>query len=228
MFPYYYDPTYVLLIPAILFTLYAQSKVQSTFSKYLRVHSSKGFTGAQVARYILDKNGLNDVDIQLSRGKLTDHYDPGNKVVRLSNEVYYGTSIASISVAAHEVGHAIQHARNYFPLVFRNTLVPIANIGSSMAWIFILLGFMVSPSFIDIGILLFLAAVLFQIVTLPVEFNASNRAIDQLKENGLIAFNEESQSKKVLDAAALTYVAAAAAAVSQLLRLIVLRNSRRD
>ncbi|OPJ56908.1 zinc metallopeptidase [Alkalithermobacter paradoxus] len=230
MVPYYYgfDSTYIILLPAILFTLYAQNKVQSTFAKYLRVYTSKGFTGAQVARFILDKNGLNNVGIELSRGKLSDHYDPRSKVVRLSNEVYNGSSVAAVSVAAHEVGHAIQHAIGYAPLTFRNTLVPIANIGSSMAWIFILLGFAVSPSFIDIGILLFLGAVLFQIVTLPVEFNASSRAIVQLRENGLIAQSEEGASKRVLDAAALTYVAAAAAAVSQLLRLIVLRNNRRD
>ncbi len=228
-YPFYgFDPTIIILIPAIIFTFYAQTKIKTTFSKFLRVYSAKGYTGAQAARAILDRNGLRNVDIQLIGGRLSDHYDPRDKVLRLSQDVYHGTSVASISVAAHEVGHAIQDAKGYFPLTFRNSLVPVANIGSSMAWIFIMIGFVISPAFIDIGIVLFLGAVLFQIVTLPVEFNASSRAIQQLKSNELITFDEEGASRKVLHAAALTYVAAAATAVLQLVRLIILRNSRDD
>ncbi|WFD09100.1 zinc metallopeptidase [Tepidibacter hydrothermalis] len=230
MYPYYYgfDPTMILLIPAMLLAVYAQTKVKTTFNKYLRVYSQKGYTGAQVARYILDKNGLRNVDIELTGGRLSDHYDPRSKVLRLSNDVYHGTSIASVSVAAHEVGHAIQHGEEYFPLTFRNNLVPIVNISSSMSWIFIMLGFLVTPPLLKIGILLFSGAVLFQVVTLPVEFNASSRAIDQLVTNSLITTEERKYSKKVLDAAALTYVAAAASAIMQLIRLVILSNSRDD
>ncbi|MEJ8553736.1 zinc metallopeptidase [Tepidibacter sp. Z1-5] len=230
MYPYYYgfDPTMILLIPAMLLAAYAQTKVKTTFNKYLRVYSQKGYTGAQVARYILDKNGLRNIDIELTGGKLSDHYDPRSKVLRLSNDVYHGTSIASVSVAAHEVGHAIQHGEEYFPLTFRNNLVPIVNISSSMSWIFIMLGFLVTPSLLKIGILLFSGAVLFQVVTLPVEFNASSRAIDQLVTNSLITTEERKYSKKVLDAAALTYIAAAASAIMQLIRLVILSNSRDD
>lgn len=226
---YGFDPTYIILVPAIIFALYAQFKVKSTFNKFLKVYNSKGYSGAQVAREILDRNGLRNIDIQLTGGYLSDHYDPRSRVLRLSNEVYYGTSVASVSVAAHEVGHAIQHANDYFPLLFRNNLVPVANIGSSMAWPLVILGMITSmPFLLDIGILLFSAAVLFQIVTLPVEFNASSRAINQLVSNRLISMDEEKISKKVLDAAALTYVAAAATAILNLLRLIILRNNSRD
>lgn len=230
MYPYHYgfDPTMILLIPAMLLAVYAQTKVKTTFNKYLRVYSEKGYTGAQVARYILDKNGLRNVDIEMTSGKLSDHYDPRSKVLRLSNDVYHGTSIASVSVAAHEVGHAIQHGEEYFPLTFRNNLVPIVNISSSMSWIFIMLGFLVTPSLLKIGIILFSGAVLFQVVTLPVEFNASSRAIDQLVTNSLITTEERKYSKKVLDAAALTYIAAAASAIMQLIRLVILSNSRDD
>ncbi|SHJ58236.1 zinc metallopeptidase [Tepidibacter formicigenes] len=228
-YPYYgFDPTFIILIPGILLAFYAQTKVQTTFNKYLRVGSFKGYTGAQVARAILDRNGLNNVNIEITGGRLSDHYDPRSRVLRLSNDVYYGTSIASISVAAHEVGHAIQHANAYFPLTFRNSLVPIVNISSSMSWVFIMLGFFAIPALLDIGILLFSGAVLFQVVTLPVEFNASSRAIEQLVANNLITFDEEKSSKKVLNAAALTYIAAAASAILQLIRFIIIRNSRDD
>ncbi|SHH09696.1 zinc metallopeptidase [Tepidibacter thalassicus] len=225
---YRFDPTFIILIPAIILAFYAQIKVQTTFNEYLRVESLRGYTGAEVARYILDRNGLNNVSIEVTGGMLSDHYDPRSRVLRLSNDVYYGTSIASISVAAHEVGHAIQHANAYFPLVFRNSLVPIVNISSSMSWIFIMMGFVASRLFLDIGILLFSAAVLFQVITLPVEFNASSRAIDELVANNLITFDEEKLSKRVLNAAALTYIAAAASAILQLLRLVLIRNSRDD
>ncbi len=225
-YPFSFDPTMFILIPSIILTMYAQAKVKSTFAKYLRVNSKKGHTGYQVARYILDKNGMRDVPIEIAGGRLSDHYDPRKKVVRLSNDVYHGTSIASISVAAHETGHAIQHNDGYIPLTFRNLIFPVANLGSKAAWFFIIAGLLITPSLMDIGILLFGAAVLFQIATLPVEFNASTRAVRLLDEGGFIVQDEYRHSKKVLRAAALTYVAAMAAAVSQLIRLILIRGSR--
>lgn len=223
---YGFDPTFILMIPAIILTLYAQMKVKTTFEKYLRVQSKKGYTGAQVADYMLHSNGIEDVRIEMVQGHLSDHYDPRSKVLRLSRDVYAGTSIASVSVAAHEVGHAIQHAHGYAPLQIRSMLVPVANLGSSLAWIFIMAGFIISPAFLDMGILLFLGAVLFQIVTLPVEFNASSRALAGLESGNIVYQDEIRYSKRVLNAAALTYVAAAAAAVMQLIRLLVLRNQR--
>ena len=222
----FYDPTFIIMIPAIIFAVYAQAKVKSTFSKYLRVQSKKGYTGAQVAQYMLHSNGIDDVQIEMVAGVLSDHYDPRRKRLRLSQDVYMGTSIASISVAAHEVGHAIQHARGYAPLKIRNSLVPVANIGSSMAWIFITVGFIISPALLDIGIMLFIGAVLFQVMTLPVEFNASSRAINELGSSHIIYADEIPYSKKVLSAAALTYVAATASAVLQLIRLLLIRNQR--
>ncbi len=232
MFPYgfgYFDPTMILLIPSIILAMYAQMKVRSTFAKYLRVGSKKGYTGYQVARYILDNNGMGDVPVDMARGRLSDHYDPRKRVVRLSNDVYHGHSMASISVAAHETGHAIQHANGYIPLSFRNAIFPIASFGSGAAWIFITLGLIMSiPSLLDLGVLLFASAVLFQVVTLPVEFNASSRAISQLDEGGFIVGDEYKHSKKVLNAAALTYVAAMATAISQLIRLLLIRGQRRD
>lgn len=226
---FYYDSTYILLIPAILFSIYAQGKIQSAYSKYSRVASMTGITGAQAARKILDLNGLFDVAIEVIPGNLTDHYDPRSRVLRLSQGVYYSNSIASIGVAAHEAGHAIQHSKGYAPLVFRNALVPVANIGSNLSWILILLGFfMGAAGLINIGILLFTAVVLFQIVTLPVEFNASSRALNELENNHILYSDEIGRAKKVLDAAALTYVAATLAAISQLLRLLVLTRDSRD
>lgn len=225
-FPFMYDQTMFILIPSIILTMYAQTKVKTTFSKYLRVYSKKGYTGYQVARYILDQNSMRDVPIEMSRGQLSDHYDPRKRVVRLSNDVYHSTSIASISVAAHEVGHAIQHNNGYIPLTFRNLIFPVANIGSKLAWFFIIAGLLITPSLMDIGILLFGAAVLFQVATLPVEFNASSRAINLLTTGGFIAEDEKRHSRKVLTAAALTYVAAMAAAVSQLIRLLIIRGRR--
>lgn len=228
--PYgFFDPTMVILIPAILLTLYAQRKVQTSFAKYLKVPTRKGFSGVQVARQLLDKNGLQDLPIELTNGKLSDHYDPKNRVLRLSRDVYQGSSIASVSVAAHEVGHAIQHADGYAPLSLRNMIFPIARFGSSAAWFFILAGLFI-PSLgglMDIGIILFSAAVLFQLVTLPVEFNASSRALNLLGANGFIVSDESKGAKKVLNAAALTYVAAMASGIAQLLRLLLIRNNRR-
>jgi Zn-dependent membrane protease YugP len=219
---YYYDPTYMLIIISALISLFAQFLVNSRFSKYSRVRSRSGMTGAQAAEHILQSQGIYDVAIQRVSGKLTDHYDPRNKTLNLSDAVYASTSVAAVGVAAHECGHAIQHARGYAPLSFRSALVPVANIGSQLSWLFIILGifFGGSHTLIMIGILMFSAAVLFQLVTLPVEFNASGRALKLLSETGILQKDEVSDTRKVLSAAALTYVAAAATAVLQLLRLL--------
>lgn len=217
--------TYIFLLPALVFAAYAQFKVSSTFKKYLKVPSGSGYTGLETARMILDKNGLNNVKIERINGELTDHYDPRKKVVRLSDKVFRGDSIASISVAAHEVGHAMQHEQGYLPLRLRSALVPIVNIGSQLVWPLIFLGFIISPFFVDLGIILYLGVILFQIVTLPVEFNASKRALQELEEGSLIISNDKG-SKKVLNAAAMTYVAATLVALTQLIRLLSLR--RRD
>ena len=219
---YYYDPTYMLIVISALISLFAQLLVNSRFSKYSRVRSRSGMTGAQAAERILQSQGINDVAIQRVSGKLTDHYDPRNKTLNLSDAVYASTSVAAVGVAAHECGHAIQHARGYAPLSFRSALVPVANIGSQLSWLFIILGifFGGSHTLIMVGILMFSAAVLFQLVPLPVEFNASGRALKLLSETGILQKDEVSDTRKVLSAAALTYVAAAATAVLQLLRLL--------
>lgn len=225
---YYFDPTYILIIIAAIISLIAQWRVNSAFSKYSRVASMSEMTGAQAARMILQSNGINDVSVQRISGKLTDHYNPSTKVLNLSESVYGSTSVAAIGVAAHECGHAIQHARGYFPLSLRTALVPVANIGSQLSWVFIIVGAILSfnQTLITIGIIMFSAAVLFQLVTLPVEFNASARALEQLESNGILYRDEVSQTRKVLSAAALTYVAAAATAILQLLRLIILFGGR--
>ena len=219
---YYYDPTYMLIVISALISLFAQFLVNSRFSKYSRVRSRSGMTGAQAAERILQSQGIYDVTIQRVSGKLTDHYNPRNKTLNLSDAVYASTSVAAVGVAAHECGHAIQHARGYAPLSFRSALVPVANIGSQLSWLFIILGifFGGSHTLIMIGILMFSAAVLFQLVTLPVEFNASGRALKLLSETGILQKDEVSDTRKVLSAAALTYVAAATTAVLQLLRLL--------
>ena len=219
---YYYEPTYMLIVISALISLFAQFLVNSRFSKYSRVRSRSGMTGAQAAERILQSQGIYDVAIQRVSGKLTDHYDPRNKTLNLSDAVYASTSVAAVGVAAHECGHAIQHARGYAPLSFRSALVPVANIGSQLSWLFIILGifFGGSHTLIMIGILMFSAAVLFQLVTLPVEFNASGRALKLLSETGILQKDEVSDTRKVLSAAALTYVAAATTAVLQLLRLL--------
>ena len=224
---YYYDPTYFLLIPGLLLALYAQFKVTSTFNHWKRVGSRSGLTGAQVARRILDANGCRNVAIEPVRGSLTDHYDPENGVLRLSSEVYGSRSIAALGVAAHEAGHAIQDAQDYAPLRIRANLVPIANFGSGMAVPLFMLGLIMSwEPLLKIGILFFAFSVLFYVVTLPVEFNASNRAVSLLAA-GFLPDDEVKGVKAVLSAAAMTYVAAALQAVLQLLRLVLLANSRR-
>lgn len=225
---YRFDPTMFLLIPAILLTLYAQYKVSSTTNRFFNVRANRGYTGEDTARKILDSNGLYNVRIEMVRGRLSDHYDPRSKVLRLSQDVYSGTSITSVAVAAHECGHAIQHAHGYAPLNIRSSLVPVVNFASNMSWVFIMLGFFTRGIFLQIGILLFSASVLFQIVTLPVEFNASSRALTQLTSLGIVDDREVRESRKVLQAAALTYVAAAVTAILQLLRLMMIANNRDD
>ncbi|MGN1385096.1 MAG: zinc metallopeptidase [Bacillus sp. (in: firmicutes)] len=213
----------IYLAIIILIPIYAQFKVKSTYKRYTKVASSSRMTGAEVARKILDDNGLYNVHVEETRGYLSDHYDPRSKVVRLSSENYHGHSLAATAVSAHEVGHAIQDQQDYAFLRLRHSLVPVANIGSNLSWILILIGFIAGASnFVLFGIICMLAAVLFQIVTLPVEFNASTRAMDQVVSLGIIRSDEERETKKVLNAAALTYVAAAAVAVLELVRLIMI------
>ncbi|MBO8142243.1 MAG: zinc metallopeptidase [Firmicutes bacterium] len=227
MFFPFFDPTYILLIPALILALYAQQKVHSTFARYSRVPARSYKTGAQVARELLDHAGLRDIPVELVPGTLSDHYDPRRRVMRLSPAVYNGTSIAALAVAAHETGHALQHARNYVPLTVRNGLFPVANIGSQMAFPLFFLGFVfVSEPLMTAGIWLFLAALAFQVVTLPVEFDASGRAMRLLAAGGYLGADEVPKAKAVLNAAALTYVAAVAVALMHLLRLLILRNSR--
>lgn len=228
-FGYYFDPTYILVIIGLVITLLASARVKSTFAKYSRVRSRSGMTGAQAAERILRESGIYDVHIERVSGSLSDHYDPRSKVLRLSDDVYGRDTLAAIGVAAHECGHAIQHQNSYAPLILRSTLVPVANIGSMAAWPVIILGVILSYNnfLISLGIILFSVAVLFQLITLPVEFNASSRAIARLSETGVLYGDELGQSKKVLNAAALTYVAAAAAMILQLLRLILLFGGRR-
>lgn len=228
---YYFDPTYFLVLIGAVLCLWAQFRVSSTYNKYAKVRSRTGMTGAQAAQKILQMSGIYDVRIEHIGGSLTDHYDPSNKVLRLSDTVYGSTSVAAIGVAAHECGHAVQHDKGYAPLQIRSALVPAANIGSKAGIPLIILGAFLGMNqlLIQIGIWVFALAVLFQVVTLPVEFNASGRALAMLGNYGMMERDEVSGCKKVLRAAALTYVAAAASAILQLLRLVLLfgrRNSR--
>ena len=227
--PFLFHPSTILLIPALILTIYAQSKVSGAYNRYARVRNSSGLTGADVARMILDNNGLYDVKVEQIAGSLTDHYDPRVHAVRLSSDVYNGTSIAAIAVAAHETGHAVQHADGYTPLKIRSAFVPIASFGSQVGPLLILLGlFMPSmPILLTIGIYAFAFAVLFQVVTLPVEYNASSRALAFLGQNGIVSgYEEMNGAKKMLDAAALTYVAAALTAVLTLLRFVWIASGR--
>ena len=226
---YYFDPTYILVIIGALISMLASGRVNSTYAKYNKVRSMSGMTGADAAARILIQAGLYGIRIEHISGNLTDHYDPRDKVLRLSDTVYGSPSIAAIGVAAHECGHAIQDQEEYFPLKFRNTLVPVANIGTKAAIPIILLGMVLSASqtLINIGVMLFSLGVLFQLVTLPVEFNASNRAIRILEGTGMLQGQEVKGAKKVLGAAAMTYVAAAAASILSLLRLMLLFGGRR-
>ena len=227
---YYWDPTYILVVIGAVICMIASARVKGTFNKYSQLRSMSGMNGAQVAQRVLQAAGIYDVQVRHVSGSLTDHYDPRTKTVNLSDPVYNATSVAALGVAAHECGHAIQHAKSYAPLSIRSALVPIANFGSMLAWPVILIGLLFntrsSGLIIDIGILLFSAAVLFQLVTLPVEFNASARALRILGEQGILSDSELPYTKKVLKAAALTYVASAAAAILQLLRLVILFGGR--
>ena len=227
---YYWDPTYILVVIGAVICMIASARVKGTFNKYSQLRSMSGMNGAQVAQRVLQAAGIYDVQVRHVSGSLTDHYDPRTKTVNLSDPVYNATSVAALGVAAHECGHAIQHAKSYAPLSIRSALVPIANFGSMLAWPVILIGLFFntrsSGLIIDIGILLFSAAVLFQLVTLPVEFNASARALRILGEQGILSDSELPYTKKVLKAAALTYVASAAAAILQLLRLVLLFGGR--
>ena len=233
-YPMYYrmDPTYVLVLIGIVLSLLASARVKSTFAKYERIRNSAGLTGRDAAERILHGAGIYDVRIERVSGSLTDHYDPRNKVLRLSDSTYHSMSVSAVGVAAHECGHAIQHAVNYAPIRWRGALVPVANFGSTIAWPLIMIGLFItgdsSSLLINLGIIAFSFAVLFHLVTLPVEFNASNRAIRILGRNGMMSREEVGSVKKVLGAAALTYVASAATAILQLLRILILTGGRRD
>ena len=228
---YYWDPTYILVVIGAVICMIASARVKGTFNKYSQLRSMSGMNGAQVAQRVLQAAGIYDVQVRHVSGSLTDHYDPRTKTVNLSDPVYNATSVAALGVAAHECGHAIQHAKSYAPLSIRSALVPIANFGSMLAWPVILIGLLFntrsSGLIIDIGILLFSAAVLFQLVTLPVEFDASRRALVMLRTQGILADDELRDTRRVLKSAALTYVASAAAAILQLLRIILITNGRR-
>ena len=230
---FWYDWSYVILIPAILFTLYAQAKVQGNFKKYSKVRNMKGLTGAQAARRMLDANGLTEVPIEQISGSLTDHYDPRKRVLRLSQTVYNVNSVAAVSVACHEAGHALQHAESYTPLLMRNNIVPVVNFASQLSWPLVLIGLIllgngsyIGDTLFMIGVIAFVAVILFHAITLPVEFNASSRALNQMEGLGLVAEEEERGAKKVLRAAAMTYVASLAMAVMNLIRILAIRGNR--
>lgn len=233
---YFWDPTYFLVIIGIIICVIASARVHTTYNRYARVRSSAGMTGAQAAERVLHHMGIYDVQIVHVGGNLTDHYDPRNKQLALSDTVYGSTSVAAIGVAAHECGHAVQHARGYVPLRIRGAMVPVVNFGSSLSWIFIVAGIAmmavnpntVGPTVCMIGVILFSLSVLFQLVTLPVEFNASHRALKILNETQILNPDELKDTRKVLSAAAMTYVAAAAAGLLQLLRLLLIFGNVRD
>lgn len=227
-----FDPTVILLLPAIILTAYAQSKVHRAYGKFSHIRNQKGITGAQAARRVLDMNGLSNVRIEMTRGVLTDHYDPRNRVMRLSADVYNEATLAAVSIAAHESGHAIQHGVGYGFLTFRNSLAPVASVVSNLSWPLLILGLILGGMgnvglgnlVFDLGVLFFAAVVLFHLVTLPVELNASKRALQQLQSLGIVNAQEIGGSRKVLSAAALTYVAALATAVLNLIRILLIRG----
>lgn len=226
--PFYsiFDPTMIILIPAIIISFWAQSKISSTYNKYSQVRTMNGYTGKEIARMMLDDAGLYDVRIEVINSKLGDHYDPSSRILRLSPEVYSGGSISSAGIAAHEVGHAIQHKERYALLSIRNSIVPVVNFGSGISWILFFIGILLGFKGLTwIGIILFSSVVIFQLITLPVEFDASTRALNILKSRGILYGDETKNAQKVLDAAAMTYVAATLMAVSNLIRLIAISNS---
>lgn len=228
IYPYYYDPTYILVLIGLVISMWASARVNTTYQKYSRVRSHSGLTGAEAARRILNGAGIYDVRVEHVRGNLTDHYDPKARVLRLSDSVYGASSVAAIGVAAHECGHAIQDEESYAPLRIRSALVPVANFGTKAAVPIILLGVVIGSFYplVQIGLLCFALGTLFQIVTLPVEFNASSRAVRILGESHMLMEEELVQTKKVLSAAALTYVAAVLASILSLLRLFLLFGGR--
>lgn len=227
----YYDWTYILfMVPCLILSLICSARVRSTFAKYSKVPNARNMTGAQAAHAVLSAHGVSDVRIEPVGGNLTDHFDPRTKVIRLSESVYNATSVAAVGVACHEAGHAVQHNEGYLPNKIRSAIVPVANIGSRMSWILIVIGMLLPVRYnfvITIGIILFSASVIFTLVTLPVEFNASSRALATIKEKDLLTAEEYKGAKSTLSAAAMTYVAAAATSVLQLLRLLLIANSRR-
>ena len=228
-FPLFFDPTMILLLPAIALALWAQAKVRSNYNKFSQVPSRAGLSGADVARRILASKGLSEVEVRGVDGQLSDHYDPRNRSVNLSPAVYQGKSLAALAIAAHETGHAMQHGEEYFPLTVRSAIAPTVSIGSTLAFPLFFVGFLFAAKvgwLMDVGIWFFSAAVVFHLITLPVEFNASSRAMAILKDDGYLAQDEAVGAKKVLDAAAMTYVAAAAVSVMHLLRLLILRGAR--
>ncbi len=224
--PFLYDTAYLIyVLPFMLLAMYAQYKVNSNYNYYAQIRNSNNMTGAQVARIILDRNNLQHVPVVKTSGVLSDHYDPRNKTISLSAGVYDNPSVSAASIAAHEVGHAIQHDKKYIPLKLRSAIAPAISFASNFVWIFIVIGFLISPIFVNIGIAIFIGVLLFQVVTLPVEFDASRRAIREL-ENGLISQDEKSGAKKVLQAAALTYIAATLVTVGQIARIFSLGGRR--
>lgn len=226
---FYYDSTMLILIPAVIISFIAQMQISSTYSKYKRVGTRNGYTGLQVARMMLDEAGLYDIQIQIVNQELGDHYSPSERILRLSPDVYNGSSVAAAGIAAHEVGHAIQHKESYKPIVIRNAIVPIVNIGSSFSWIVFFLGLVLGlQKLTTIGIILFSGVVVFQLITLPVELNASSRALSILKSRNILYEDEVKKAKKVLRAAAMTYVAAVLHSISQLIRLLVISNRNDD
>lgn len=235
MYGYYgygfFDPTMILVLIGAVLSLWASAKVQNTFKKYSTVRSMTGMTGAEAALRLLHSQGIYDVTVQPVPGQLTDHYDPRTKTVNLSEPVYHATSVSAIGVAAHECGHAIQDNVGYVPLRMRAAFVPVVNFGSTLSWPLILIGLLIGgagSTIVNIGIWMFVLVVLFQLITLPVELNASRRAVTLLDQVGILAGQEVGQTRKVLGAAALTYVAAAATSILQLLRLIILFGGRRN
>ena len=223
---FFWDPTMILLIPAIILAIWAQMRVSSTYAKYSKISSARGATGAETAKFLLEYNGLSDVKIEAVEGKLSDHYDPRSRTVRLSSDNYRGRSLSAVAVAAHEVGHAVQDGTGYVPLKIRHSILPATNIGSWAAFPLFIVGFLFNtPLLMDIGIILFAGVVVFHLVTLPVEFNASHRALAQLSSNGMLIEEELKGAGKVLNAAAMTYVAATAVSLIHLVRLLILRGS---
>jgi Zn-dependent membrane protease YugP len=229
MFPFFFDPTFILVLPALALAIWAQFKVRGTYRKYSEIRNRAGLTGAQAARRILDANGLMNVQVEPVAGELTDHYHPKQKVVRLSENIYGSQSLAALAVAAHETGHAVQDQAGYAPMRLRAGLVPAASFGSTLAFPLFFVGLLFSAKLgwlMDVGIIFFAGAVLFHLITLPVEFDASARAVRVLAGGGYLADDEIAGARKVLNAAAWTYVAAATMAVLELVRLLILRDSR--